>query len=342
MLSKSEKSPKDSSEILADRGQSEGLGVCCLDDRLKRYAKGKSRALRIVDYINNSKNDAIFGEMRVAKYTQAISVCGSYLVFKDYYLIEDNRLVAANFCKKHLLCPFCAMRRGARYLKAYLERLETAKQGSCEISDLRAYFVTLTIKDGVELEDVFTRLKTAFCKMMKMRRNASTRGVDCEMTKAFGGVYSFEVKRGKNSGLWHPHVHCVWWCKSQPDQAKLSSEWLALTGDSFIVDVRELYENEGKNSIISGFVEVFKYALKFSDMNEEDTVFAANFLARKKLVGSFGFLYGVKIPENLEDEEIDEQPFNELFYKYCQDKYILSSVVFDAQRKNDVRRNLAH
>lgn len=36
-----------------------------------------------------------------------------------------------------------------------------------------------------------------------------------ELVKALGGVFSIEVKRGKNSGLWHPHVHFVILCDIQ-------------------------------------------------------------------------------------------------------------------------------
>ena len=54
----------------------------------------------------------------------------------------------------------------------------------------------------------------------------------------------------------------IWLCHEMPDVARLSLEWLEITGDSYIVDVREFYGD----SVTDGFLEVFKYALKFSDM----------------------------------------------------------------------------
>ena len=52
----------------------------------------------------------------------------------------------------------------------------------------------------------------------------------------------------------------IWLCSEAPDAHQLSREWKALTGDSFIVDVRPMHGE------IDGFLETFKYALKFSDL----------------------------------------------------------------------------
>ena len=52
----------------------------------------------------------------------------------------------------------------------------------------------------------------------------------------------------------------IWLCHEAPDAYKLSQEWEGLTGDSFIVDVRPMHGE------IDGFLETFKYALKFSEM----------------------------------------------------------------------------
>jgi hypothetical protein len=44
--------------------------------------------------------------------------------FRHYFTIDKVRLHGASFCMKHLLCPLCAIRRGAKALKAYLDRWE--------------------------------------------------------------------------------------------------------------------------------------------------------------------------------------------------------------------------
>ena len=143
----------------------------------------------------------------------------------------------------------------------------------------------------------------------------------CEAAKATAGVYSNEFKRGRNSGEWHPHSHMVWLCHELPDKFKLSEEWRKYTGDSFIVDVTPFYSED---DVVKGFCEVFKYAVKFSDLPLSDNLHAFEVLGGKRLVGSFGDFRGVEVPKNLEDEILeDDLPFIEMFYKFTTGGYSL-------------------
>lgn len=296
------------SEFLAEHET--GLGFESLQHRLQRYGAGKKRALDMADYITQntkSKWDDRNRNTETGKLAAKLSNCADFLIFKRYLTVDEVRLHAANFCKKHLLCPFCAMRRGTKYLQAYKQRLEVVFQ---ENPKLRAFMVTLTVKDGESLSERFAHLRAALKKYKEQRRNALKGQRFVEYAKAFGGVHSIEIKRGKNSGLWHPHVHMIWLCEAPPSASQLSREWLAITGDSYIVDVREFYGE----SVVDGFLEVFKYALKFSDMRLADNWEAYQLLKEKRLVDSFGLLRGVKVPEELTDEDIDEDFVYMLYY----------------------------
>jgi hypothetical protein len=239
--------------------------------------------------------------------------CGHWLIFRHYYTVDKLRLHAADFCKKHLLCPLCAIRRGAKYLKAYLDKL-TVVMG--EHPGLQAYMVTLTVKDGEDLLERFNHLRSAMKAMTQARRSHlsnSHKNPFVEFAKALGGVHSIEVKRGAGSGLWHPHVHMVWLCHDVPDQYRLAREWHAITGDSFVVDVRSFYDQD---DVVSGFLEVFKYALKFSELPLADNWAAFEHLSGKRLVDAFGVLRGVEVPAELADEPLEGLPFIELFYQW--------------------------
>jgi hypothetical protein len=239
--------------------------------------------------------------------------CGHWLVFRHYYTVDKLRLHAADFCKKHLLCPLCAIRRGAKYLKAYMDKLAVVLG---ENPGLKAYMVTLTVVDGEDLGERFKHLRDAMKRMTQARRDhlkAPDKNRHVEFAKALGGVHSIEVKRGKNSGLWHPHSHMIWLCYEMPDQRKLSDEWRHLTGDSFIVDVRPFHDQD---DLVSGFMEVFKYALKFSELPLADNWHAFKVLGGKRLVDAFGLLRGVEVPDELTDEPLDDLPFIELFYQW--------------------------
>ena len=103
----------------------------------------------------------------------------------------------------------------------------------------------------------------------------------------------------------------IWLCSEAPDAHQLSREWQALTGDSFIVDVRPMYGE------IDGFLETFKYALKFSDLELSDNLHAYKTLKGKRLINSFGALRGVEVPEELTDDDLDDDlPYMLMLYTY--------------------------
>ena len=291
-----------SDSILADDSEQGACGVAVLPSRLDRYAGAHQRALSMADYAAN------LGERTIS---ERLTDCGHWLAFRHYYTLDTVRLHAAFFCKKHLLCPLCAIRRGAKYLKAYMERLQTVQ---AEQPGLKAYMVTLTVKDGPDLLERFQHLRRAMHRMTQARRDyltAPDKRPHVEFAKALGGVHSIEAKRGEGSGEWHPHAHMVWLCHEAPDAAKLSQEWHQLTGDSFIVDVRPFRQDD----IASGFAEVFKYALKFSDLPLQDNWDAFQTLSGKRLVDSFGCLRGVEVSEDFTDEPISEDlPYIEMIY----------------------------
>jgi hypothetical protein len=102
----------------------------------------------------------------------------------------------------------------------------------------------------------------------------------------------------------------------------LSSEWHNITGDSFMVDVRPIDELDP----VSGFIEVFKYAVKFSSQSPADTVHAFLTLRGKRLLASSGCFRGVPEPSGLLDdaEALEGLPFVTLFYRYLGKGYSLS------------------
>lgn len=300
--------PPESSSLTAETQG--GLDdAAALPSRLARYDKARRRSLLMRDYARQT------GGLKEAA---RLHDCGSWLLFRDYYTAGKVRLHSAPFCKQHLLCPLCAIRRGAKSLKNYLDRFEHLRQAD---SAFKLYLVTLTVKDGESLQERLRHLKQSVKKYQQQRRdylsNPSTRR-HVEFAKALGGVGSYEVKRGKNSGLWHPHVHMTWACYTKPDAEKLSREWQAITGDSWIVDVTEFRDDQEP---AEGFMEVFKYALKFSDMQLADNWHAYEVISGKNMLFSFGTFYGVKVPDEITDEGLEGLPYVELFYRHTPTGY---------------------
>ena len=281
-------------------------------ERLERYGKAKSLSNRMYQYIKKS----VSYTPQNIKLAASIRECGDYLVFRDYYTVGEIRLSKACFCKKHLLCPLCAIRRGTKQVQSKISQVKTVLS---EHDNLEMFMVTLTVKDGELLTERFNHL----IKSMKFFINRRKRkNCTSEARKILGSVWSYEFKKGKNSNLWHPHVHMIVLVeKSNPiSQISLSEEWYSITKDSFIVDVRRIKSNND-DEMVKGFCEVFKYAVKFSDQSPEDTWHCYERLKGRRLVGSCGLLYGVKEPDILTDEPLDELPYIEYFYQYLGGRY---------------------
>ena len=285
--------------------------VEALPGRVDRYGKAKQRALDVAEYMRASATG------KDAATANRVASCGEWLAFRHYFTADTVRLHAASFCMKHLLCPLCAIRRGARTLDAYLTRWEALRAGN---PALRAYLVTLTVKNGEDLGERFKHLHASQRELWKRKQ----RGRGSALDGVAGAVWSYEFKRGSGSGLWHPHLHMIAVAESmtiegQGNPGPIAAEWKAITGDSHMVDVRPIDQADP----VSGFLEVFKYAVKVSDMEPADAVEAFRVLSGKRLIASSGIFIGVPVPEALTDEPLDGLPFVELFFRWLRGGYTM-------------------
>jgi hypothetical protein len=221
-------------------------------------------------------------------------------------------LLGACTCKLHLLCPFCASRRGIKHSRIYKEKIEHLKAQANDKID--AVFITFTVKNGASLYERFTHLRNSMRFLLKQRNNQRlAKGThQTEMAKLTGGVFAYEFKRGKGLSLWHPHIHMLALLPkiSTVDIARLKNEWLEITGDSSVINIKYADDN--------AYLEVFAYALKFSEMENIDRWDAFNLLRRERLISSFGDLRGVELPEEETDDLIDTpEPFVDVLYRWC-------------------------
>lgn len=238
--------------------------------------------------------------------------CGGYLIFRNYLVSKRSRLLGACTCKLHLLCPFCASRRGIKHSRIYKEKVEHLN--SLANNQLHLVFITFTVKNGSNLHERFTHLRNSMRFILKQRNNERlAKGTHkTEMSKLTGGVFAYEFKRGSGSKDWHPHIHMLALLPkiSKIDIARLKNEWLDITGDSSVINIKYADDN--------AYLEVFAYALKFSEMENTDRWDAFNLLRRERLISSFGDLRGVELPEEETDDLIDtSEPFVDVLYRWC-------------------------
>jgi hypothetical protein len=337
--------------------------ICNFTDRVQRYSDAKARQLQILNHVRGlsqgeKANFQLHSLLNFEKLQSQLCSCGNYLVFHQYHTVGQVRLAKASFCKNHLMCQLCAIRRGAKQVQGYLGKYE---QVVAKNTALRPYMLTLTVKNGESLPERFDHLQNSMRKFMKRRRDFLSAGLgNSQLAKSDGGVFSYELTKSKSG--WHPHCHMVVmldpenpidfpfhirpvlhkpdaWSKLSPQDKKnekalwkkytdavqeseLCKEWQKITGDSKIVDIRPIDGDPAQ-----GFVEVFKYALKFSDLKPKENIEAYSYLKGKRLTGSFGCFWGVKIPEKMTDDLLEDLPYIELFYKYTKAGYSLQSAI---------------
>ena len=126
---------------------------------------------------------------------------------------------------------------GPPHVRAYWDKVATVK---AENPWIAVVFCDVD-GNGESLQERFNHLVKAERRYKQLRRDVSKGRKSVEYAKAQGGVCSVEFKRGQN---FRPMAStlCTWFGYAQKLQTLISSrEWEALTGDSFIVDVRPMY-----------------------------------------------------------------------------------------------------
>lgn len=200
-----------------------------------------------------------------------------------------------------VFCPDCAARRSIPLQDRILARLD---QKNCDY-----FFLTVTLKSWEEL----TRAKIdRFIGMFGELRESDEWG-DAGIS---GGVYSIEATYA-HAG-WHPHLHILIETKrgafALHHVEEFKKRWLAITGDSHVVNVRKMYGKSKKGrktrKINSGALrELVKYATKSASFAHKPSKVLEFFNAFRNVrrMQAFGsFLGTVKEPEQEEKEKETE------------------------------------
>ena len=296
------------------------------NDRITRFATLKHRAKNQENYLftlakfkeNYEKDVKNEESIKALKSAQKLNECGNYLLFKNFYTIGEVKLSKLRTCGQHLLCPFCAAIRASRAIQKYVERIDQVLK---ENRKLKPVLITLTVKNGSNLAERSEHLMKSFRTLLERRRDYEKKGRGFnEFCKVQGAMYSYENTFNEKTGEWHPHIHMFALVDQWIDQQEFSEYWHSVTGDSMVVDVRRAKKEKG-HGYSKAAAEVCKYALKFGDLSVEKTWEAFKVLKGKRLTGSFGLLWGVKIPDAMTDDMPEgDLPYLEMLYKFAYGK----------------------
>jgi hypothetical protein len=197
------------------------------------------------------------------------------------------------FCG-HRLCPVCMRRRSNRLSDKVVKFIEGAffkvpvegNKGEFKkrfIKMKHPLMITLTKRNVPKLtKKAYTDFKH---DIVKLRHRDIFK--DC-----VGGFDSIETTRNSETRTWHLHNHMI---VDSPHikQDELSKEWLDITGDSYIVDIREIKDPE------KAAREVAKYVVKPGDFLQDPELVSEYLEAVKgsRLVSTFGKYYCISLDE---------------------------------------------
>lgn len=312
-------------------------------DRITRFGILKHRAKLQEQYLWTQVDFKSEGEddlsNKALKAATKLKGCGQFLIFRNYYTIDQVKLEKFHVCNQHLLCPMCAGIRAARSMKRYLDRIHELMR---QKRGLKPVLITLTVKNGEDLEERYNHLTSSFRTLLSRYRDYKKKGWGFnQFCKIDGAFYTTEYTYNDKTKQWHPHIHIFALLNEWIDQEELAETWHDITLDSYIVDIRRVKKTK-EHGYSKAVAEVCKYALKFGDLSVENTWDAFLTLKGKRLTGSFGSMHGVKIPEKATDDmPLEELPYIEMFYRFVFDKksYYNLEITKDVKPKTNSRQS---
>lgn len=117
---------------------------------------------------------------------------------------NSSKILEMHRCGIHKICPTCADAVSGNRIR----KLDSALKNNWDTAKY-CYMITYTIRDDESLHSAMTALKNGYRKFYLMGQKRETGYSLGEAHKFLGGQNSFEIKLGRNSEMWHPHLHQI-------------------------------------------------------------------------------------------------------------------------------------
>lgn len=236
-----------------------------------------------------------------------IKECSNVVAFRENLETGKRELMSANFCKYDRICIACATKRAIRMIKRFEQGIKAN-----DLYQKKWYYTVLTIKHSKNdtLADLLEKLMKAKDKLARNFRNSKRPN---QKNKSFFHyfdwmVISIEVTYSEKSWR-HPHINILacsdydipietWKYRRWTTNEKLKQERLDITWDSYIHNIRKINVS-GEYFTRSWIGEVFKYAIKFSDLEVRQLAEIMDIQHQKWY--RFFATYGIFRGRNLED-----------------------------------------
>lgn len=190
--------------------------------------------------------------------------------------------VSSHHCRLRW-CPLCSRARSAflqQQVQSWFSSVKSPK------------FLTLTVKHTQDsLSDQLSGLYDSWQRLRKLK---------VMIHKCKGGVWFFQLCFNNRTSEWHPHIHCII-DSAYISHNWLSRQWLKITGDSKVVDIRAVRDPKDVAEYVA------KYAARPAQMDRLSTkrcIELVTCMHGRRMCGVWGNAQGLSLrPHKLEDAD---------------------------------------
>lgn len=271
---------------------------------LAKFTKSQELKAKIIPYLLEHYPQVLRNPNR----KQRMRECCNMVAFRRYLDTGNVQLVSSNFCKYDRICIACATKRAMRMIKKFSKWIQEHS-----LYDKKRYYIVLTIshKKWDTLDELMARLMTYKERLARTYRNSQR---DSQKHKSFfsqfdGMILSIEISHKGWNGR-HPHINILA-CSDTVIETRYDQymdwnvnddvliEWKKMTdGTSYIHNIRPIEVSKDHFST-SWIGEVFKYAIKFSDLSIEQLaeVMANQHKHKYRFFATYGIFRGWELWE---------------------------------------------
>lgn len=294
---------------------------------LAKLQKSQDFKKELFEYLEKHKPHLLSHSMKANRIKEYCNL----VAFRESLETWKRELISANFCKYDRICIACATKRAIRMIKRFEQGIKEN-----DLYKKKRYYIVLTIKHNKddELADLLEKLMQWKLKLARNFRNSKRPN---HKSKSFfhyfdGMVISIEVShKGKN---WrHPHINILacsdydipieqWKYRRWTTNEQLKKEWLNITWDSYIHNIRQI-NVQWEYFTWSGIWEVFKYAIKFSDLSVPQLAEIMDIQNKKwyRFFSTYGIFRGRKVDKR--KKKIGERKHGVFLYDENNEEYKL-------------------
>jgi len=171
-------------------------------------------------------------------------------------------------------CPFCSKSKTniiRRNVRDWLQHKKFPK------------FITLTLKSSDD--DLRTQIDRLYNSFKKLRRlNLWKKAIS-------SGVWFFQITKNRKTNRWHPHLHVIVYGNYIP-RRKLSRAWHKSTGDSMVIDIRLIKDQNKASDYVARYASVPCNIMTLTIVEMEEIELS---LYKKRICGSWGTAYKAKL-----------------------------------------------